>query len=147
MFRTFNDRRRFKKQKVDKNFIQKYRIKRLIVSVFYSQINEMIKRKHISIKDALKVNAERREKMNSLFSFSDVSRSNDYKKIYWNDISANRNWNENRVVHRIECFKINLTNFILRKSLYNRRFFDFAKRQIQRKNENLKKKQSCIYRQ
>ena len=42
-----------KNKKLIETFIQKYRIKRLIVSVFHSQINEMIKRKHISIKDAL----------------------------------------------------------------------------------------------
>ena len=42
-----------KNKKLIETFIQKYRIKRLIVSVFHSQVNEMIKRKHISIKDVL----------------------------------------------------------------------------------------------
>ena len=42
----------FKNKKLIKTFAQKYRIKRLIVSIFHSQINEIIKRKHISIKNA-----------------------------------------------------------------------------------------------
>ena len=50
-------------KKFVKIFIQKYRIKRLIVSVFHSQVNEMIKRKHISIKNALsKLTFENEEK-------------------------------------------------------------------------------------
>ena len=39
-----------KDKKLIETFVQKYRIKRLIILIFYSQINEMIKRKHISIK-------------------------------------------------------------------------------------------------
>ena len=42
-----------KNKKLIETFTQKYRIKRLIVSVFHSQINEMIEREHISIKDVL----------------------------------------------------------------------------------------------
>ena len=40
-------------KKLIETFTQKYRIKRLIISIFPSQINEMIERKHISIKDVL----------------------------------------------------------------------------------------------
>ena len=34
-------------------FVQKYRIKRLIILVFHLQANKMIKRKHISIENVL----------------------------------------------------------------------------------------------
>ena len=40
-----------KNKKLIETFTQKYRIKRLIVSIFHSQINELIKREHISIKN------------------------------------------------------------------------------------------------
>ena len=38
----------FENKKLIEIFVQKYRIKRLIISVFHSQINKMIKQKHIS---------------------------------------------------------------------------------------------------
>ena len=41
-----------KNKKLIEIFAQKDRIKRLIILVFYSQINEIIKQKHISIKKA-----------------------------------------------------------------------------------------------
>ena len=41
----------FENKKLIKTFAQKYRVKRLIISVFHSQINEIIERKYISIKN------------------------------------------------------------------------------------------------
>ena len=41
-----------KNTKLIEIFVQKYRIKRLRILIFHSQINEMIKGKHISINNA-----------------------------------------------------------------------------------------------
>ena len=41
----------FKNKKLIKIFAQKYRIKRLIISVFYSQVKKIKERKQISVKN------------------------------------------------------------------------------------------------
>ena len=60
-----------KNKKLIETFAQRYRIKRLIISVFYSQFNEMIERKHISIKNAVStLTLKDEKKKNSTFSFN-----------------------------------------------------------------------------
>ena len=125
MFRTSDDRWRFRKQKVDKNFhseISNQTIDNINFS-FASQWNDKTKT-YFDKKCSFEVNFRKRKKMNSSFSFNIVSRSNDYKKIHWYDISANYHWNRSSFVDKIECF--NLTNFIMKRSLYDRRSLDFA---------------------
>ena len=125
MFRTSDDRWRLRKQKVDKNShseISNQAIDSISLS-FASQWNDKTKT-YFDKKCSFEINFRKRRKINSSFSFSIVNRSNDYKKIHWYDFSTNHHWNRNSFAHKIECF--NLTNFILKRNLYDRRFFDIA---------------------
>ena len=125
MFRTSDDRWRLKKQKADRNShseISNQAIDSISLS-FASQWNDRTKT-YFDKKCSFEVNFRKRRKMNSSFLFSIVSRSNDYKKIHWYDFSVSHHWNRNSFVYKIEFF--NLTNFILRRNSYNRRFLNIA---------------------
>ena len=125
MFRTFDDRRRLKKQEVDRNFhlkISNQTIDNINLS-FANQWNDKTKT-YFDKKCSFEINFRKRKKINSSFSFNIVSKSNNYKKIHWYNIFANHHWNKNSFIYKIECF--NLTNFIMKRNLYHRQFFNLA---------------------
>ena len=119
-------------------FIQNYRIKRLIVSVFHSQINEMIERKHISIKDVLsKLTLENEEKW--IRHFYSVLWADRTTIKRFTDITFLQIITETKAVLFIEL-NVSIWQILFWKKIHT--IVDFLilrAKQIQRKDENLKK--------
>ena len=125
-------------KKFVKIFIQKYRIKRLIVSVFHSQVNEMIKQKHISMKDALsKLIFENKKKW--IRHFHSILWANRTTIKRFTDMIFLRIIIETKAVLFIEL-NVSIWQILFWEKVHT--IVDFLilrTRQIQRKNENLKK--------
>ena len=127
-----------KNKKLIETFIQKYRIKRLIVSVFHSQVNEMIERKHISIKNALsKLTFENEEKWIRHFH-----------SVLWADRTIIKRFTDMtflRIITEIKAVLFIELNVSIWQTLTWKKihtivdFLILRAKQIQRKNENLKK--------
>ena len=126
-----------KNKKLIKTFIQKYRIKRLIISVFHSQINEMIERKHISIKNALsKLTFEKEKKWIRHFH-----------SVLWADRTIIKRFTDMtslRIIIKTETVLSIELNVLIWQILFWKEvhtivdFLILRAKQIQRKNENLK---------
>ena len=127
-----------KNKKLIETFTQKYRIKRLIISIFHSQVNEMIKRKHISIKNALsKLTFEDEEKWIRHFHSVLWADRTTIKKLI--DIIFLRIITETKAVLFIKL-NVSIWQTLSWKKVHT--IVDFLilqTRQIQRKDENLKK--------
>ena len=72
-----------KNKKLIETFAQKYRIKRLIILVFYSQVNEIIERKHISIKNDF-----------SKLTLKDGKKIRHYYSVLWADRTTVKRFTE-----------------------------------------------------
>ena len=127
-----------KNKKLIETFIQKYRIKRLIVSVFHSQVNEMIKRKHISIKDVL-----------SKLTFEDEKKwIRHFHSVLWTDRTIIKKFTDIiflRIIIETETVLFIKLNVSIWQTLFWKEiytivdFLTLRAKQIQRKDENLKK--------
>ena len=127
-----------KNKKLIETFTQKYRIKRLITSVFHSQINEMIERKYVSIKNAL-----------SKLTFENEKRwIRHFHLILWADRTIIKKFTDMtflRIITETEAILSIELNVSIWQILSWRKihtivdFLILRAKQIQRKNENLKK--------
>ena len=119
-------------------FIQKYRIKRLIISIFHSQVNEMIERKHISIKNAFsKLIFENEERWIRYFH-----------SILWTDRTTIERFIDMiflRIIIETKAVLFIKLNVSIWQILFWKKvhtivdFLTLRAKQIQRKDENLKK--------
>ena len=127
-----------KNKKLIETLIQKYRIQRLIISVVHSQVNEITKRKHISIKNAFSKLTLKDEKKWIRHSYLKLWANRTIIKRFI-DIIFLRIIIETKEILFIKL-NISIWQILFWEKIHT--IVDFLilrAKQIQRKNENLKK--------